>query len=198
MRRDVDRSSSVGKSQRDLLTVDLHGLRQSLAAMARARGVSVGGLVRSAVGRELQEPRDGLAGDQGVGEGGKELGSARVSFRLPSGKAAELQFRARRAGLSLGRYVTVLMRDGTEPLSASVRRDYLAALVRSNAELSTMSRRIAALSLLLGQGSHDAAQAYRVTLETLAADVHSHLVIAAESLAVASPPRMATKEVKLV
>ena len=102
----------------------------------------------------------------------------RVSLRLTQQEAAELSAGAAVAGLSLGRYAVALMRNGRQPESAVVREGRIAALIRSNAEMSTLSRNVAGLAGLLRQGSVSAAKEYYRLLETLSGDIRSHLVLA--------------------
>ena len=59
----------------------------------------------------------------------------------------------------------------------------VAALIASSAELSTLSRDIHHLTLLLRQGNVRAAQEYRERLDTLAGDVRNHLSLASRVLA---------------
>ena len=63
------------------------------------------------------------------------------------------------------------------------RTDYLAALIASNAELSTLSRNIHRLTALLRQVNVEPARQYREMLDTLAGDVRSHLTLVAGILA---------------
>ncbi len=72
---------------------------------------------------------------------------------------------------------------------ASGRLDCLAALTASSAELSTLSRNIHHLTVLLRQGEVRAAQEYRRVLDTLSDDVRAHLSLAASVLAELRPAR---------
>ena len=72
--------------------------------------------------------------------------------------------------------------EGVSVLSSGGRRDHLAALVSSNAELSTLSRNIRHLADLLRRSESRAAQEYRAMLDTLASDVNRHLNLAGDVL----------------
>ncbi len=70
------------------------------------------------------------------------------------------------------------MRGARQPESAAVREGRVAALIRSNAEMSTLSRNVARLAALLSQGSVSAAKEYYRLLQTLDGEIRSHLVLA--------------------
>ena len=61
--------------------------------------------------------------------------------------------------------------------------EYIAALVTSSAELSTLTRNIHHLTSLLRQGESRAAREYREMLDTLAGGVRGHLMLAGRVLA---------------
>ena len=90
---------------------------------------------------------------------------------------------ARRAGLNPGDYVGSLVAGVPALLGGANRTDYLATLVASSAELSTLSRNIRHLTSLLREGNVRAAQEYREMLDTLTGDVRGHLTLAARLLA---------------
>jgi hypothetical protein len=118
----------------------------------------------------------------------------KLSIRLTSGEAEQLDAGARQASLSRGAFLAGLLAnvpalsDGTRS-----RLDCLAALTASSAELSTLSRNIHQLAALLRQGNVRAAQAYRRTLDTLSDDVRAHLSLAASVLADLRPARPSTR-----
>jgi hypothetical protein len=176
----MNTSTSPAPASRDLLTVDLRGMKAALCARAQARGVPVAALVREALARdglgeiELTSQADAAA---------RSPHRVRVSLRLARTEARELTERARVAGRPVGSYIVELMRSGREPPSAVDRAAGIAALARSNAELATLSRHIAHLTALLRQGAVRAAQEYRQTLDALDGDVRSHLTQASAVLA---------------
>jgi hypothetical protein len=179
---------------RELLTIDLCGLKAPLIAHCTASGQPASAVVREAVQRFLQSPLQLPA--QGMLPGTTPAPDAssdyppsevqartRVSLRLSLADADELQRRAQTAGLSLAAWVLHVMRSGYEPISAEQRTARTAALTQSNAELATMARNVGHLSALLRQGEVRAAQEYRQMLDSLAVDVRQHLKLCAQVLA---------------
>jgi hypothetical protein len=77
--------------------------------------------------------------------------------------------------------------EGVNVLSSGGRRDHLAALISSSAELSTLSRNIRHLADLLRRSESRAAQEYRAMLDTLASDVDRHLNFAGDVLTQMQP-----------
>jgi hypothetical protein len=174
----------------DFVTVDMRGLKAALVARAQAERVSVSVLVRGAVEREL-----GLVNGSKESEGATRDAAAtgsivKLSIRLTSGEAEQLDAGARRAGLSRGAFLAGLLAN-VPSLSggAGSRLDCLAALTASSAELSTLSRNINHLTALLRQGQVRPAQEYRRMLDTLGDDVRAHLGLAASVLADLRPAR---------
>lgn len=183
----------MAPSSRDRISVDLHGLRAALVDRALARRVSVSVLVREAVERELGLV-DGSKEPGGAARSAASAGSTvRLSIRLTSEEAGWFDAAARRAGLSRGAFLAGLL-AGVPSLSGggrdgASRPDCLAALTASSAELSTLSRSINHLTVLLRQGEVRAAQEYRRMLDTLGDDVREHLKLAASVLAELRPAR---------
>ena len=182
----MDASSPSARTSREVLTVDLRGMRAALLERARVRGVSASVILREALvnsGLGSAAPPD----TAGAPFNEEPLEArVRVSLRLSLSHAQALASAASAAGRSLGGYVVDLMRSPSDVMSADERRASTAALVRSNAELATLSRNVAHLSELLGHGQARAAQEYRETLERLNADVQAHLTNAAKVLAAQS------------
>jgi len=171
-------SSPSVPTARDRLTIDLRGMKPVLLAQARAKGVPVSVFVREALTHCA-----GAVGAGAVEDDVRTERRVRVSMRLREDQARDLLQRARQAGRPLGAYVVGLTRTGLEPESAEDRTRAVAALTRSNAELSALRRHVAHLTALLRQGAVRAAQEYRQTLETLDADVRAHLAVASRVLA---------------
>jgi hypothetical protein len=174
----------------DFVTVDMRGLKAALVARAQAQRVSVSALVRSAIEREL-----GLA--YGSHEPASQMSASaapspmvKLSIRLTTAEAEQLDAGAQRAGLSRGAFLAGLLAN-VPSLSgdASGRLDCLAALTASSAELSTLSRDVRHLTSLLRHGEVRAAQEYRRMLDTLGDDVRAHLTLAASVLAELRPAR---------
>ena len=174
----------------DFVTVDMRGLKAALVARAQAQRVSVSVLVRRAIERELGLV-DASAEPGGSMGAAASLGSiVKLSIRLTGSEAEQLDASARRAGLSRGAFVAGLLAN-VPALSggAGSRLDCLAALTASSAELSTLSRNINHLTVLLRQGEVQPAREYRRMLDTLGDDVRAHLGLAASVLADLRPAR---------
>ena len=173
----------MAPSQRDRITVDLHGLKAALFARAQALGVSPSGLVRSTVAAALngssqltiEQPREISAASSGS--------RVRVSLRMSREHAVETLEAARRAGLSPGDFVAGLIAGVPALTGGPKQTEYIAALIASSAELSTLTRNIHHLTSLLRQGESRAAREYREILDTLAGDVRGHLMLAGRVLA---------------
>ena len=174
-------------SPHNFVTVDMRGLKGALVERAQAERVSVSGVVRRAVQREL-----GLVDASAEREASAPLPATAVklSIRLTSAEAEQLAAGARRAGLSRGAFLSGLL-AGVPALSGGVgnRLDGIAALTASSAELSTLTRNIHHLTSLLRQGEVRAAQEYRRMLDTLGDDVRAHLRLAGSVLADLRPAR---------
>jgi hypothetical protein len=207
----------MAKPLRDRISVDLHGDRAALFALARAGGVTPSDWVRATVaaalaravptigidGRAMTAARgedvgvDGCDGD-GVGDGyvdrdGNFDGKAssariRVSLRLAHQDAANLAAAARAAGLPIGAYIAGLA-AGIPVLRDGNRAVHLEALTASTAMLATLARDLRHLSELLRQGSVAAALVYRERLDDVDADIRHHLDLTSVVLGELRPSR---------
>lgn len=167
----------------DFVTVDMRGLKAALVARAQAERVSVSVLVRDAVARELGLPKAAEDQQAAVSAGtASSAASVKLSIRLTSEEAERLAAGARAAGLSRGAYLAGLIADVPVLSAGASRTDHLATLIASSAELSTLSRNIHHLTSLLREGNVRPALEYREMLDTLAGDVHGHLMVAARVL----------------
>ena len=179
----------MAPSSRDRISVDLRGLKAAVYEQARARGVSPSGLVRDALvevlGRSESSSLDRLTRAADVPIEGR----VRLSLRMSREEASAIFAAARNAGLSPGAFVAGLAANVPALTIGASRTDYLATLVASSAELSTLSRNIHHLTSLLRQGNVRPALEYRAMLDTLAGDVRGHLTIAAKVLADLQPQR---------
>jgi len=177
----------MSSASSDFVTVDLRGMKAALVARARADGVGLSTIVRRALARELALD---LVPDASTSAPSAVMGRAiKVSIRLTAAEAAQLVTDAGAAGLSRGAYVGGLV------LGIAVtaqRRDHVAALTATCAELSTLSRNIHHLTTLLRQDSVLAAREYREMLRSLKVEVRRHLRVAADALLDLSPRRVVT------
>lgn len=177
----------MASSTRDRISVDLRGLRATLFAQARERGLTpsdlVRGLLNEALGAAAQQPTSEPAPLPSILSSGR----VRLSIRLSREQAQLLASAAKAAGLPTGDYITGLAAGVPALFQGGHRADHLAALLASNAELSTLSRNIHHLTALLRQGEVRAAQEYRAMLDTMADDARAHLKLASAVLAELRP-----------
>ena len=187
----------MNTSSPDFVTVDMRGLKAALVARAHQERVSVSVLVRAAVARDLglTEPDTASRVDTRVSPVSRAT-TGKLSIRLTPAEGARFAAGARAAALSHGAYLAGLVADVPVLSAGACRPDYLAALVASSAELSTLNRNLHHLSTLLRQGHVRAAQEYREMLDTLAGDVRSHLTLASGVLADLRPRRQCAEPLK--
>ena len=176
----------------DFVTVDMRGLKAALVARAREQRVSVSVIVRDAVARALPSEQVALEASRAPVDMDESSETVKLSIRLTADEVRLLDAGAKEAGLSRAAFLSGLI-DGVNVLSSGGRRDHLAALISSNAELSTLSRNIRHLADLLRRSESRAAQQYRAMLDTLAGDVNRHLSLAGDVLTQMVP---ATRVVK--
>jgi hypothetical protein len=160
----------------DFVTVDMRGLKAALVARAREQQVSVSAVVRDAVAKTLPSTLPPVERTRVVA-----ADIVKLSIRLAADEADRLAKGARAAGLSRGAFLSGLI-DGVRVLYSGGRADHLSALIASNAELSTLSRNVRHLAMLLGRSDMRAAQQYRSMLERLTGDVEAHLNLVGEVL----------------
>lgn len=168
----------------DFVTVDMRGLKAALVAHAQARRESVSVLVRRAVARELgqtESPPQVIADSDNIAT--LRRSQIKLSIRLTTAEAEQLATGSRTAGLSRGAYLAGLIAGIPALTSGASRTELLSALTTSNAQLSSLSRNIHALTRLLTQSNVQKALVYRDMLDRLDGDIHSHLTQAAALMA---------------
>ena len=176
-------------SSRGRISVDLRGLKASLFEQAHARGVSPSGLVRDALIDALGRTEPPSLDHVAAGAPLPMEDRVRLSLRMSREEASATLAAAREAGLAPGAFVAGLVAGVPALLGGAGRDAHIAALIASGAEISTLSRDIHHLTLLLRQGNVRAAQEYRERLDTLSGDVRSHLSLASGVLADLRPRR---------
>ncbi len=178
----------MAPSSRDRITVDLHGLKAALFERASALGVSPSVLVRSLLAEALGKAAAPVAEPEGrvIAAGGGQR--VRLCLRMDREQARRTLEVSRRAGLSLGDYVGGLVANVPVLTTGGGRTEFIAGLVASCAELSTLSRNIHRLTALLRQANVEPARPYREMLDRVAGDVRRHLELAARVLADLQPP----------
>lgn len=177
-------SRVMSTSPHAFVTVDMQGLKAPLVACAAQRRLSVSAVVRNAVAVEL--------GEKGAEEGAPAIpltgatsddGWVKLSIRMRREEVARLTTGARAAKLSRGAYLAGLIAGVPVLLAGGGRPEHIAALTRSCAELSTLSRSLQQLMRLLRAGDVQQALVYRELLDRLDGDVRRYLGLAAQALA---------------
>jgi len=136
-------------SSRDRISVDLHGLKAALFERARTVGVSPSVWVRTTLAQALGEP----GGQQGPLAAphlkASRAGRVRVTLRMTREQALATADAARQAGMTPGDFVADLVAGVPAVTGSAGRADYIATMVASCAELSTISRNLNHLAHLL-------------------------------------------------
>lgn len=176
----------MASSSRDRISVDLRGLKAALFEGARAAGVTPSSFVRDALVASLggEHASSPLLQPTGTGQA-----PVRLSLRVTRDQADAIVDASRAAGLPLGAFLFGLVAGVPSLADGASRRDLLAALTATNAELASLDRNLNHLGLLLRQGAWRAADEYRPMLATLLHDVRGHLELAARALGGLQPAR---------
>ena len=177
----------MASSSRDRISVDLQGLKAALCERAQAAGLLPSAVVRKALADALDLPE--APGDLRATYARRDesAGRARLSLRMTRAQAAAVIEAALRAGMSPGDYVANLVAGVPVLLGGARRAEHVVALIASCAEMSSLSRNIHHLTLLLREGSSRPAHEYRVMLDTLTNDLREHLRLASAVLAELRP-----------
>jgi len=177
-------------SSRELICVDLCGMRAALVEQARARGVSPSEFLRTALADALKS--GGCSVRAAPGSCPATKARMRLSLRMSSEDRGAILADARKAGLKPGAFVAGLVTGVPVLTSGSSRGDHLAALVASNAEMATLVRNVGHLTNLFRQGSSRAAHEYRLMLDGVAREVRKHIQHVSAVLADLRPGRAST------
>lgn len=164
-----------------------YGLRAALFARAREQGVTPSDLVRGVLNEALGGPAQGPTSEQEPSQPATSGARVHLSIRLSLEQARTLASAAKAAGLATGDYITGLADDVPVLSNGGHRADLLVGLIASNAELSSRSRSIHHLTVLLRQAESRAAKECRAMLDSLADDVRTHLKLASTVLAELRP-----------
>ena len=178
-------------SSRELFCVDLRGMKAALVDQARARALSPSEVLRAALADSLKPGRDCVTAPPD----GALSGSAartRLSLRMSSQARLDCLTAARAARLTPGAFVAGLVAGLPVLASGQSRGDHLAALVASNAAMSTLARQVGQLVIVFGQGSTAAAREYRDMLDGITETAHGHIRDVSAVLADLRPRRAIT------
>ena len=173
----------MARATRDRISVDLRGLKAALLERAQVAGVSPSELVRTVLTDALGQAKEVHATRSTKRLRPCEGDRTRLCLRMSRHQAEATLQAARSAGMNPGDFVGGLVEKVPVLSTGGGRAEHVAALFRSSAELSTLSRNIHRLTALLRQAEVEAARPYREMLDTVADDVRSHLEMAARVLA---------------
>ena len=182
-------SSPSASTSRDLLTVDLRGMKAALLEGARVRGVLPSDFVRAsladALGLPEATPVRRTPRSPSIAQGQK----ARLSLRMTLDQATEILAHAKAAGLSPGAYVAGLVAEIPMVTGGAAPAEHLAALVSSTAEMSTLARHLGRLGDVLRAGSSQAGCEHHQLLSSAAEHARRHIALASAVLADMRPRR---------
>jgi hypothetical protein len=178
-------------SSRELICVDLRGMRAALVEQARARGVSPSEFLRAALADSLKSASCVVpAAPDNSSQACKAR--SRLSLRMSGEDRRAILASAREAGLTPGAFVAGLVAGVPVLTSGASQGEHLAALVASNAAMASLARNLGGLKSLFRQGSIEAAQEYRAMLDDVARKVRGHLQHVSAVLADLRPGRAST------
>jgi hypothetical protein len=179
----------MAPSPRELITLDLCGLKGRLVERARADHVSTSAFVRKLIGDALGLLDTGSPAPMAQ----PPCTRVRVFLRLLRKDADALAASARARALPMGEFVAGLVAGIPAYSASSSPRSHVEALVASCAELSTLARDLRHLSELLSHGSVEAAMQYRARLDSVGDVVRDHISLASSVLADLRPRPAATQ-----
>ena len=174
-------------SSRELMCVDLRGMKAALVERARSRGVSPSEFLREALGGALTS---GIVVDVAPDmHSPPPKAQVRLSLRMSGEDRGAVLAGARQAGMRPGAFVAGLVAAVPVLTEGRSRGEHLAALIASNAEMATLARKLGELANLFRQGSTQAAHDYRAMLDAVVAMVREHIRRASAVLADLRPGR---------
>lgn len=118
-------AASTASSRRDLLTVDLRGMKAALVEHARARGVSPSEFVRAALAEALRSAVSVVGSAPNTSPPTPEP-CVRLSLRMSGEDRVAVLARARQAGLTPGAFVASLVAGVPVLTSGQSRGEHLA------------------------------------------------------------------------
>ncbi|MCW5662814.1 MAG: hypothetical protein KIT35_03170 [Piscinibacter sp.] len=181
----MDTAKATSPRRRDILVVDLRGMKAALLERSRVSGLTPSELVRDALAGALDVA---VAGTPAALPHSDACGTrARLTLRMSRPEANLVRESARAAGMPLGAYVAGLCTGIPGLVSGGRVADHARALVASCAELSTLARDLRRLTTLLGQGNVPGALVYRDRLVQAEREVRVHLTVAAAVMADLKP-----------
>ena len=184
----------MAPSSRDRISVDLRGLKATLLARSAEQGVLPSAFVRGALEAALNATVTRSPAAPHGGRGERTDNRVRLSLRMHPEDRDALLRAAQDAGLFVGDYIAALVHKAPVLASSANPAAHRSMLTASCAELASLSRNLHQLTALLRQGSGRAATEYRETLDSIDADVHTHLALATSVVAELQPLVRSTRQ----
>jgi hypothetical protein len=171
---------------RDRITVDLHGLRPAVEALARSRRMTIAALGRTALVRMLDESPDLLPSTECevvVPDKKKQF-----TVRMYCADIERVILQARALGATYGTYISALL-DGAPPPLVIDPQQAIAALARSTDRLTAVAADLNELMRSIRCGVMSPARDYGRPIEELAHIIQPHLEAASQLMVELMPAR---------
>ena len=171
---------------RDRVTVDLHGLRPAVEALARNRRMTIAALGRAALVRMLDDSPDTLP----AAECEAVVPDKRKQFtvRMYCADIERVIIQARALGATYGTYISALL-DGAPPPLVIDPQQAIAALARSTDRLTAVAADLNELMRSIRCGVMSPARDYGRPIEELAHIIQPHLEAASQLMVELMPAR---------
>ncbi|MDE2372549.1 MAG: hypothetical protein KGN16_26520 [Burkholderiales bacterium] len=162
------------RASRDRLTIELHGLRERLQALAAAERLPLAAMVRKTLIAGLPAD-DACSGfdDRNADFRGDPI--IKVTVRMPTLHALLLVNRARAAGVSQGAYMAGLIEGVPPPPRPGDHARALTALIASTDQLAAIGTDLSTFLRLLPYGRSPTVDSYRAKLAGVHEDIGRHL-----------------------
>ena len=173
----------MAQRSRDRVTIDLCGIGDAARAAAQARDATLAVFARQALIAALPADAAGLLPRTEPEPRGDASGAVKLSVRLSQNDSAILAMQAAMLGLSQARLVALLIRGAELPGRSHERASDRAALRASTEQLAALSVDLQQFMRLLRRGSKEGVARYAERLQTVDADLRTHIDRASAFLA---------------
>jgi len=183
----------MSQNSREFLKIDLLGLRGPLQVWCNQRDLTLSVAVRRMIAEATGAtspiclPEDEIPAHHTPAT--NALGTKRLTLRLAHDDGQELGRQARRAQLSVTRYLTSLIRFHADSAQELGGRALVAAIAESNYQLVAIGRNINQIAHAANIDSRHFGLADREALLTAYAAIRGHIELAARSLTALQPLR---------
>ena len=178
---DAQRHAAMAQRSRDRVTIDLCGIGDAARAAAHARDATLAVFARQALIAAL--PAEATALLPRTEPHSEAGGTVKLSVRLSDDDSAVLAMQAALRGVSQARLVALLIRGAELPRRSHERASDRAALRASTEQLAALSVDLQQFMRLLRRGSSEGVARYSQRLQTVDADLRTHIDRASAFLA---------------